>query len=202
MRSAALKAGIKTPSTPVYYRSLTQLRKSQRPDKTKSVRKAPRRFDLLPVHELNDPAQVEEIQLAVASNLPAFPRSSVDDVIEQVVNQAYNEEEIDYDVRDDESTRLWCHCRQPSFGEMVACDAPKCSTEWFHFSCVNIIQAPESDWYCGACKPKSSKRKLQFDKNVTKANKKSKREKCSGCNSVLSISYLKTHMKKYCTGMI
>ena len=92
MRSAALKAGIQTPSTPSYVRSLSQLRKSQRPDKTKSGRKVPRRFDLMPIHELNGPEETEDIQIELASRLPP---STVDDIIEQVVQQAYeNDEDI------------------------------------------------------------------------------------------------------------
>ena len=185
MRSAAVKAGIKIPNTPIFMKSLTQLRKNQRPDKNKSGRKAPRTFDLIPIHELNNADESEQIQLDLALSEPALPRSSVDDVIESVVQQAYSDQQ------------LWCLCQQPSHGEMIACDGPECLIEWFHFSCVKVESAPEGDWFCSQCKPKSSKRKLDFDKNP-RPKKISKREKCPECNIELSSSYLKTHLKKYC----
>ena len=39
---------------------------------------------------------------------------------------------------------------------MIACDAPNCPIEWFHFSCVCITNEPDSDeeWYCDECKSK------------------------------------------------
>ena len=77
--------------TPVL-KSLTQLRKNQRADKTKSGKKAPRRFDIIPLHkELNNDEASESIQLRLAESQPAIPRSNVDDVINSVVNQAYEQ---------------------------------------------------------------------------------------------------------------
>ena len=49
-----MKAGMAVPKTPVFLKSLTQLRKNQRADKSKSGRKAPRKFDLIQIHELNN----------------------------------------------------------------------------------------------------------------------------------------------------
>ena len=185
MRSAALKAGVKVPNTPVFMKSLTQLRKNQRPDKNKSGRKAPRTFDLIPVHELNSAAESEEIQLNLALSQAVPPRSTVDDVIESVVQQAYTDQ------------TLWCLCQEPSSGDMIGCDGPECQIEWFHFTCVQLEIAPEGDWFCTQCKPKTSKRKLNFDKNP-RPKKLTKREKCPECNIELSSSYLKTHIKKFC----
>ena len=37
---------------------------------------------------------------------------------------------------------------------MIACDAPDCETEWFHFECVGITEPPRGKWFCSACKKK------------------------------------------------
>eukprot|EP01012_Entosiphon_sulcatum_P042562 TRINITY_DN56625_c0_g1_i1.p1 TRINITY_DN56625_c0_g1~~TRINITY_DN56625_c0_g1_i1.p1 ORF type:complete len:176 (-),score=24.98 TRINITY_DN56625_c0_g1_i1:86-613(-) len=49
---------------------------------------------------------------------------------------------------------LYCYCRQVSFGEMIACDSPKCEYEWFHFDCLGINQAPKGRWICPYCAEK------------------------------------------------
>ncbi|KAJ7431844.1 hypothetical protein B0H11DRAFT_2261396 [Mycena galericulata] len=48
----------------------------------------------------------------------------------------------------------YCYCDQVSFGEMIACDDPHCTMEWFHLSCTNLGTAPEGrkKWFCDACK--------------------------------------------------
>ena len=52
---------------------------------------------------------------------------------------------------------LYCYCRKEESGNMVACDNPSCSIEWFHFSCVGLTSAPEGDWYCPDCTMKLGK---------------------------------------------
>ena len=51
-----------------------------------------------------------------------------------------------------EENALYCYCRMPEEPDnpMIACDAPDCPIEWFHFSCVGISEEPESDedWLC------------------------------------------------------
>ena len=35
---------------------------------------------------------------------------------------------------------------------MVACDGPNCPFEWYHYKCVGLDKAPESEkWYCEEC---------------------------------------------------
>lgn len=46
---------------------------------------------------------------------------------------------------------LYCTCRGPSAGEMVACEGKKCKIEWFHFECVGLKEAPKGTWYCPTC---------------------------------------------------
>ncbi|CAF0815613.1 unnamed protein product [Didymodactylos carnosus] len=47
--------------------------------------------------------------------------------------------------------RRYCFCNQMSYGEMIACDNPLCTREWFHYRCVNIQVAPKGKWYCSEC---------------------------------------------------
>ena len=43
---------------------------------------------------------------------------------------------------------LFCTCRNVSYGKMIACDNERCPTEWFHYGCVGITEAPRGKWYC------------------------------------------------------
>ncbi|CDK25499.1 unnamed protein product [Kuraishia capsulata CBS 1993] len=45
----------------------------------------------------------------------------------------------------------YCLCHGVSFGKMIACDNIKCETEWFHYKCVGLTQAPKGKWYCPSC---------------------------------------------------
>ena len=221
LRNAARKAGMEVPNTPIYLKSLTQLRKNQRADKSKSGRKAPRRFDLIQIHELNNQDESQEIELEVAKSMPLFPRSTVDDVIDSVVSQAYATEAVD-DVIDmvasptdaeeviasssdknvEDTEKLRCVCSKPSESQMIACVNLECKVEWFHFKCVNIRKAPRGEWICIQCRSSvSTKRKLTFGKESdSKKQKTVKKEKCPKCDHLLATSYLKLHIKKYCAG--
>ena len=54
------------------------------------------------------------------------------------------------DDRNDE--KLYCTCKRPSFGEMVACDDETCETEWFHVSCMGLKENQvRGEWFCPAC---------------------------------------------------
>ncbi|VDM17999.1 unnamed protein product [Hydatigera taeniaeformis] len=45
----------------------------------------------------------------------------------------------------------YCFCKDVSYGDMIACDAPNCPIEWFHYPCVNLTVAPKGRWYCPIC---------------------------------------------------
>lgn len=49
---------------------------------------------------------------------------------------------------------LYCTCRRGFFGQMIACDNPKCPIEWYHLPCVGLKSAPRGDWYCAICQKK------------------------------------------------
>jgi hypothetical protein len=48
---------------------------------------------------------------------------------------------------------LFCFCRKPEFGQMIACDSDECKYMWFHFECVNVSKkgVPKGKWFCPAC---------------------------------------------------
>uniref|UniRef100_A0A8C5G714 PHD-type domain-containing protein n=1 Tax=Gouania willdenowi TaxID=441366 RepID=A0A8C5G714_GOUWI len=51
---------------------------------------------------------------------------------------------------------VWCLCAGPEEGEMVACDNQNCPVQWYHFSCVGLVDKPSADtpWFCPSCKKK------------------------------------------------
>ena len=56
--------------------------------------------------------------------------------------------------RDSVDTPLWCYCRKPENEEMIACDYPGCSIEWFHITCLKLHVIPKGRWYCPDCRKK------------------------------------------------
>ncbi|KAI9219569.1 hypothetical protein BC828DRAFT_349244 [Blastocladiella britannica] len=58
-----------------------------------------------------------------------------------------DEEEED----EDEDDTPYCFCRQPSLGDMIACDNKGCRYEWFHVKCLKMKRAPSGTWYCQDC---------------------------------------------------
>ena len=54
---------------------------------------------------------------------------------------------------ENEALELFCVCRKPEYGDMIACDNPSCTTpdEWYHYKCVKIKSTPRK-WYCLHCK--------------------------------------------------
>lgn len=72
-----------------------------------------------------------------------------------------------------EEPERYCFCKQPSFGDMIACDYEKCPNgEWFHYKCVGLLGRAEAlkytkqKWFCSSgcrekfeLRPKRRKRK-------------------------------------------
>lgn len=52
----------------------------------------------------------------------------------------------------DPNEPTYCLCSQVSYGEMIGCDNPDCSIEWFHFQCVGLNTKPKGKWFCPNCK--------------------------------------------------
>ena len=59
---------------------------------------------------------------------------------------------------------LFCVCNGVSSGDMIACDYPGCSMEWFHFKCVKIRVVPKGKWFCPECKQKMKQEKRSVKK--------------------------------------
>ncbi|KAG2435843.1 hypothetical protein HXX76_007038 [Chlamydomonas incerta] len=51
-----------------------------------------------------------------------------------------------------ENEPAYCICNKPSAGQMVGCDNPECTIEWFHFECVGLTEEPKGKWYCPVCR--------------------------------------------------
>ena len=66
----------------------------------------------------------------------------------------------------DTDTKLYCTCRQISYGEMIACDDEECEVEWvcpmiesrgyadvtqYHIHCLGFDKPPEGNWICPQC---------------------------------------------------
>lgn len=47
-----------------------------------------------------------------------------------------------------------CYCRKNINTKMIACGNANCPVEWFHLSCVGLMQLPTGKWYCRECKKK------------------------------------------------
>ena len=52
---------------------------------------------------------------------------------------------------DDDDDGVYCLCREPAYGPMIACDSPECPNEWFHFQCVGLDVEPTGEWFCNEC---------------------------------------------------
>ena len=172
LRNAAIKAGVPVKNTPLYVRSLTQLRKNQRADKTKSGRKAPRKFDLLPIrHQMNIESDVD------ASSVILAPQDKTGGGV------------------------CYCG-NTDSDSNVVACSNVNCKVKLYHMKCVRLRKMPKVEWTCLDCRNSlPTKRKLEFEEENTKKQKSDKvlKEKCSGCSSMFAQSYIKVHRKKYCS---
>ena len=57
------------------------------------------------------------------------------------------------------SEPVYCVCKRPAFGDMVACDAPDCPYEWYHWDCVGLKAAPKGKWLCSICRKRFGLRK-------------------------------------------
>ncbi|KAK7553520.1 hypothetical protein IWX49DRAFT_587517 [Phyllosticta citricarpa] len=63
------------------------------------------------------------------------------------------EDEVAEEDEDGDQERF-CYCNGVSYGEMIGCDNPNCTRQWFHYACVGITKEPnkKASWYCNECK--------------------------------------------------
>ena len=58
---------------------------------------------------------------------------------------------------------LYCYCQRPEEGDMIGCDNPTCSYQWFHLSCLKLNSLPKcKHWSCPDCRkmPRFKRKKL------------------------------------------
>ncbi|GLC41542.1 hypothetical protein PLESTM_001212900 [Pleodorina starrii] len=63
-----------------------------------------------------------------------------------------------------ENEPAYCICNKPSAGQMVGCDNPDCTIEWFHFECVGLKAEPVGKWFCPICRGEQKPGKKQGKK--------------------------------------
>lgn len=92
------------------------------------------------------------------------------DVVPQIEMEEYEE------PTPEPEPEQYCFCKQPSFGDMIACDNRKCPNgEWFHYKCVGLLNKVEArkytkqKWYCSnGCEQEAAdlenKRKMKIAK--------------------------------------
>ncbi|KAK4312352.1 hypothetical protein Pmani_016217 [Petrolisthes manimaculis] len=92
--------------------------------------------------------------LSTATVMEASPAPS-DDLLQDALMDP-NSENPDWSY--DPNEPRYCICDQVSYGDMVACDNPKCPVEWFHYPCVGITDPPRGKWYCPQCSAAMNRR--------------------------------------------
>ncbi|KAI0986654.1 hypothetical protein GJ496_011895 [Pomphorhynchus laevis] len=84
-----------------------------------------------------------------------------------------------------QSRKLFCSCRQPSFGRMILCDNIECAVKWYHFQCVGITDSPKGKWFCCNCRVESEDLKSSI---YTPTRKRSGK---SNSRSILGVGLFK-----------
>ncbi|XP_026819054.1 inhibitor of growth protein 4-like [Rhopalosiphum maidis] len=88
-------------------------------------------------------------------NVPKnFPKSGV---VGALVGKGVVRPAAVIDMPVDPNEPKFCLCNQVSFGEMIGCDNPDCTIEWFHFVCVKLTTKPKGKWFCPKCKQPEEK---------------------------------------------
>jgi hypothetical protein len=50
------------------------------------------------------------------------------------------------------ANKEFCTCQEPENGNMILCDATKCTIGWYHKKCVSLDEEFEADyWFCSIC---------------------------------------------------
>lgn len=63
-------------------------------------------------------------------------------------------EDVTATAEDEDDAKVYCVCRKPSYGDMIACDGPTCPnpSEWYHLDCVGLTPGAHPDiWMCPEC---------------------------------------------------
>lgn len=91
--------------------------------------------------------------------MEASPAPSEDLLQDALIDPSVENPDWTYDPNEPR----YCICNQVSYGDMVACDNPKCPVEWFHYPCVGITAPPKGKWYCPQCASAMNRRSRKWD---------------------------------------
>ena len=94
-----------------------------------------------------DSGRDHELAMDSSDNQDICPADSSDDIDRDDLTVSTNED-------DSKSEELWCFCREPEAGQMIACDNDDCSIVWFHTDCLRLKRVPQGNWYCPQCTTK------------------------------------------------
>ncbi|CAH8475003.1 unnamed protein product [Heterobilharzia americana] len=114
-------------------------------------RRYPRKLDRLglPCDLVDD--DLEKLDDSPTCDVNATPMHAFDDHTYEFNSNPKPENSTGRPDDDDEDYKRYCICRDVSYGDMIACDAPDCPFEWFHYACVNLTVAPKGRWFCPTC---------------------------------------------------
>ena len=71
-------------------------------------------------------------------------------LIPQLLNETFQNEAI-HGFTDLGDEQVFCICKRPQFGKMIACENEDCTIDWFHYECVKLKRKPKGKWFCPVC---------------------------------------------------
>lgn len=80
-------------------------------------------------------------------------KSKVDDFVMEYLIPELISRKLDYlnETNVCDKSTIYCLCKRPAFGKMVACGNDECMIALFHYSCVNLKRKPRDKWFCPEC---------------------------------------------------
>ncbi|KAE9525475.1 hypothetical protein AGLY_014275 [Aphis glycines] len=110
--------------------------------------------------------QIKKLDAYLAQSRDKFDDTAIDATIHiqggsqnKKLQTANNKGHSDktFDIPVDPNEPKYCLCQQVSYGDMICCDNPDCSIEWFHFGCVKLPTDSKKKWFCPTCKKTNKK---------------------------------------------
>lgn len=80
-------------------------------------------------------------------------------------NRHFKREELNQNEDATQEEQKYCLCKDVSYGDMICCDNRNCKTQWFHFTCVGLSQAPKGKWFCPICANQQKRRQRRHQLN-------------------------------------
>jgi len=67
-------------------------------------------------------------------------------------------------LRNSSKGNQYCICDDLGSGDMIKCDNEQCTNQWYHLSCIDLLEAPVGDWMCPSCStelPNSTQKEIE-----------------------------------------